>query len=150
MSARLSATFGQFVSVFMRTRHCRHAFLADLEWLVVPAIATSQVSVAEAQDKATGLSSPIAVVLWASVSEAVDQRLATTPSQPLRLKPDEWASGTIPWLVEAAGDPRAVQALIKALVEQRFSATGLKTFMRGPTGQPLVHVLRPDAFAPPT
>ena len=63
LNLRLSATFGQIVSVLMRTPQHRYAFLSDLEWLVLPAVATGQFSLAEAQDKTSGLSAPVAVAV---------------------------------------------------------------------------------------
>jgi hemolysin-activating ACP:hemolysin acyltransferase len=68
--------------------------LADLEWLVLPAVLSKQVSVVQAQQ--SGVPVPVGVAIWASVSTAVDQRLSDL-SAPLRLQSDEWRSGDIPW-----------------------------------------------------
>lgn len=139
---RLSASLGQIVGLMMRAPQHRQAFLGDLDWLVVPAISSNQFAVHEATEPRSGVKLPVAVVLWARVSEEVDARLVANIGKPPRLKPEEWTSGSIPWLVDAVGDQNAVGALVKALVEQRFKATGLKTFSRGADGKPTVTVLR--------
>jgi cytolysin-activating lysine-acyltransferase len=139
---KFSATLGQIVALLMRVPHHRYNFLADLEWLVLPAIATNQIAIQEAPDTANILDGPAAAVLFASVSAEVDQRLTANPSLRVRLKPEEWTSGSIPWLVDAVGDPRAANALVVRLLQQRFKATGLKTCGRGPDGKPSISLLR--------
>jgi hemolysin-activating ACP:hemolysin acyltransferase len=141
-SYKYAALIGQVVTVMMRTPQHRQTFLADLEWLVFPAIANNQYALSEATDRETGASLPVAVALWALVSEEVDRRLTTTQTPPIRLKAEEWNSGSIPWLVEAVGEPRATAALLKALLEQRFGATGLKTIGRDQDGRQLVRTLK--------
>jgi hemolysin-activating ACP:hemolysin acyltransferase len=148
VNRRLAASFGDIVNVLMRTPQYRYAFLGDLEWLVVPALASGQASVAEATDKTTGVRAPVAVVLWATVSEEVDKRLSASSAHPPRLRPDEWTSGNIPWLIEAAGEPRAASALLKNIVERRFAKTGLRSVVRGPDGKPEVRDMRAQAASP--
>jgi hemolysin-activating ACP:hemolysin acyltransferase len=138
---KFEATLGQIVLVLMRSRQHRHSFLGDLEWLVLPAIATNQFMLAEHRDGATGISVPAAVVLWAQVSKEVDARLSASPDQRILLKPEEWASGAIPWLVEGVGEARAVGSLVHTLVEGRFLNLGIKTVGRSPDGTPSVRVL---------
>jgi len=145
---KFSSTLGQMVSLLMRTPHHRHTFLADLEWLVLPAIATNQLVVYNAPDTANILSGPAAAVLFATVSPEVDRRLSANPASRVRLKPEEWASGRIPWLVEAVGEPQAANAIVTRLLEQRFKATGLKTYSRGADGKPVVGVLRSSSDKP--
>jgi len=139
---QFSATLGQIVVQLMRMPHHRHTFLADLEWLVLPAIATNQFAIHAAPGTANNLNGPAAAVLFASVSAEVDQRLTANPAPRVRLKPEEWASGPIPWLVDVAGDPRTANAIVMGLLEQRFKATGLKTYARGPDGKSGISVLR--------
>lgn len=141
VSAQHSVALGKVVTVFMRTSRYRELYLSDLEWLVMPALATGQYLIAERQDRSTGMAIPVSVVLWATVSDVVDQGLASNAGQPARLQGDEWKSGAIPWLVAAAGEPRGVAGLVKALVERQFPETGLKTLARGADGKPRVRTL---------
>ena len=89
---RLSQRFAQVVTVLMRSPLHKHFSLADLEWLVVPPLLTGQCCVAEAKAP-DGSGTPIAVVLWASVSPEVDKRLSENLNTSVRLRPNEWKSG---------------------------------------------------------
>lgn len=120
-SKQLQASFGGIVGLMMRNPEFRKVTLADLEHLVLPAINTGQFTIAEAQEKKSGLTMPVAAILWASVSEEVDQRLSESQDQPLTLAPKEWKSGDIPWLIAAVGDQRLIKAL-----QQRLQETTLK------------------------
>ena len=142
IAARRSVAFAKIVRVFMRTPKYRQMPLADLEWLVAPAVASGQFLVAEIRDKASGVAVPVAAVLWAMVSDTVDQRLASNAGQPIRLQGKEWTTGSIPWLMAMAGEPRRASALVNALVEKRFAASGIKTIARGADGKPAMRILR--------
>ncbi|MGI9381733.1 MAG: toxin-activating lysine-acyltransferase [Methyloligellaceae bacterium] len=111
----LAAAFGEIVSVLMRSPHYKHYSLTDLEWLVVPPLLNNQFSLAEAHNKEGGFAAPVGVALWASVSEEVDQKLAEGLDRPVRLRPDEWRSGDILWMVDAVGAPQTVNALLERL-----------------------------------
>ena len=139
---RLAASLGQIVGLMMRTPQHRQEFLGDLDWLVVPALVSNQFVVHEALDPRSGIKLPVAAVLWARVSEEVDARLTASIRNRPKLKPDEWTSGSIPWLIEVVGDQKTVRTLVKALVEKRFKETGLKTYARGADGKPTVTVLQ--------
>lgn len=121
----LNAGFGEVVGLLMRDPKCRHLSLADLEWLVLPALAANQMMSArgKVKDKAgneAGLTVPVALVLWAKVSEEVDQKLEAQKKAgaPLRLAPSDWTSGDIPWLVLAVGTRELLPDLEKKLRER--------------------------------
>lgn len=120
-SKQLQASFGGIVGLMMRNPEFRKSTLADLEHLVLPALVNGQFTIAEAQEKKSGLTRPVAAILWASVSEEVDQRLSETQDQLLKLAPKEWKSGDIPWLIATVGDQRLIKAL-----QQRLQETTLK------------------------
>ena len=114
-SKLMAAAFGEIVSVLMRSPHYKHYSLTDLEWLVVPPLLNNQFSLAEAHSKEGGLMAPVGVALWASVSEEVDQKLTEGLNRPIRLRPDEWRSGEILWMIDAVGSPQTVNALLERL-----------------------------------
>ena len=105
---RQSVAFAQIVSLLMRSPLYRHFAIADLEWLVIPPLATGMFALAEMKAQANGPSFPAAAVLWASVSPEVDARLSANLSAPIRLRPDEWRSGELLWIVAVAGDPKSL------------------------------------------
>ena len=147
-AVRLAASLGQIVGIMMRAPAHRHTFLSDLELLVVPAIVSNQFVIHEERHTQTGVKLPVAVVLWARVSEEVDARLIANPTPRPRLRPEEWTSGSIPWLVEAIGDPQVTARLLKGLVERRLKPTGLKIFTRETDGNGTIKTLRMSSQAP--
>jgi len=112
--------------------------IADLEWLLMPAMAAGQFSLAEAQSRETGVVAPVGVVLWARVSAEVDQRLSDNLDQPIRLAPNEWQSGDIFWLIETIGDRQAVAAQLKLLSETEFKGRPVKTRGVGADGKMVI------------
>ena len=143
---RNSLAFTQIIGVLMRSEHYKHYTLGDLEWLVVPPMLAGQYRIGEAKPK-TGGSIPVAVVLWARVSADVDKRLAEIGRAPVRLRPDEWTSGDILWLVHAAGEPRFVRQVLKQLNETAFKGREVKLRGFGKDGKAAVHLLPTDAQA---
>jgi hemolysin-activating ACP:hemolysin acyltransferase len=144
---RNSLAFTQIVGVLMRSQHYKHYTLADLEWLVVPPMLAGQYRIGEVKQKQGDAGIPVAVVMWASVSPDVDKRLMDAGTAPIRLRPDEWKSGDILWLVHAVGEPRFVQQVLKPLIETTFNGRAVKVRGRGQDGQPTVHVLPTNAAA---
>lgn len=146
-SKRLLMSFGEIVSVMMRSPQFKAATLSDLEHLVVPAVSSGQFLVAEAQSKQNGFITPVSVALWASVSDEVDQRLSSNPDEPIKLAPDEWRSGDNPWLIALAGDRRPMNSLLKRLHETTFKEKPLKVRTRGEDGAFHVKSFTPAAEA---
>ncbi len=135
LSKELQAAFGSIVSIMMRTPNLRQATLADVEALVVPAVATGQFAVAEAQSKENGATAPVAAVLWANVSEEVDCRLSVEGDKPVKLEPKDWKSGDIPWLVMAIGDKRFLKSMLEQVQSKTLNGRPLKTRKMSGNGQ---------------
>ena len=131
---QIAAGFGELVTLLMRSPADKHHTLGDLEWLVVPALVHRQYALAEAQSKETGAVSPVGGVLWAFVSEDVCKRLSDL-SAPVRLKPNEWRSGDIPWIILATGDMRILAGLIQQLTKTVFKDRQPKMRVRGKDGK---------------
>jgi cytolysin-activating lysine-acyltransferase len=129
---QVDVTLGQIVTILMRSAQHKQLPLADLEWLVLPAVLSGQCRVAQAQQ--SGIVVPVGVALWANVSTDVDQRLSEV-SAPWRLQPDEWRSGDIPRLLELVADPSTQQALLKHLGETVFRGRGIKMRVRDANGK---------------
>jgi cytolysin-activating lysine-acyltransferase len=145
--ARLSMGFARVVSVLMRSPLHKHFSLGDLEWLVLPPLLTGQCQVVEAKAQVNGPGIPVAVVFWASVSAEVDKRLSENLNAPIRLRPDEWRSGDILWLVDVVGDGRLVTALLKQLNESTFKGKQMKVRARGQDGKLIVRTLEAELAA---
>jgi len=131
----LTAGFGEIVSVLMRSPHYKHYSLTDLEWLVVPPLLANQFTLAEARTKDGAIPAPIGVALWAFVSPEVDEKLSQNLDRPMRLRPDEWKSGDIPWLIDAIGPPDVVKAMLQRLGQAVFKGTPYKIRARDSEGK---------------
>jgi hemolysin-activating ACP:hemolysin acyltransferase len=140
-SKLVSASFGEIVSVLMRSEHYRGYTLQDLEWLVVPAVLSNQFLLAEARAKGNGFTAPVGVVLWASVSPEVDRRLTAGIAQPIRLKPEDWRSGDILWLVDAVGPPKLIGGMLQRLHAKVFKGRQVKLRAQGQDGKPAVRTM---------
>ncbi len=134
------ASFGEIVSLLMRSSAYKHFSLSDLEWLVIPPVLTQQFVLAAARKGESGIPAPIAVALWASVSSEVDEKLMTMTSGPLRLRPDEWKSGDILWLIDAIGPPQVLGDLVDNLHKNVFKGRPLKVRARGEDGKPIIKI----------
>lgn len=148
VSKLISATIGEIAVIFSRSGAHKHHTFADLEWMVLPAVLTGQVYVAEMMHKENGARAPVATVLWASVSEETDKRLSENPGQRPRLRPDEWKGGDQLWIIDLAGDPAAVAGSLKHLAATQFNDKDVKMLMRDPnTGEARVVMLGDAAAA---
>jgi cytolysin-activating lysine-acyltransferase len=151
-SKLFAASLGDIVVVLSRSPAHKHYSLADIEWMVLPPAAAGQFYVAELADKQRGFRAPVAVVTWALVSEEVDRRLESQAGRLLRLRPDEWNSGEIAWLIDAAGSPAGVKAALQRLADRPFKERALKVVVREEPGGvarvgALADIVRRDAGA---
>jgi len=136
----MAASFGEIITVLMRSNNYKHYSLSDLDWLVIPPVLTQQFVLAEARKGDHGIPAPVGVALWASVSEEVDQKLSANTSGPLRLRPDEWKSGDILWLIDAVGPPQLIEGLIANLHKSVFKGRPLKVRSRDEEGKPVIKI----------
>lgn len=142
VSKLISATVGEIAVIFSRSPGHKHFTFSDLEWMVVPAVLTGQVYIAEMMHKENGARAPVAAVLWASVSEETDKRLSENPGQRPRLRPDEWKAGEQLWIIDLAGEPAAVAGSLKYLAANEFKNKDVKMLLRDPqTGEARVVLL---------
>jgi cytolysin-activating lysine-acyltransferase len=144
----MAQTFAQVVAVLMRDPNFRNLRVADLEWLVIPPIMAGQFRLAHGvtqpgagKAEQGGIAVPVAVALWARVSPAIDKAFSENLDKPMQLRPNQWASGDILWLMATAGDPRAVPPFLKQLGETTFKGQHVKMRMRGSDGKVVVRVL---------
>jgi cytolysin-activating lysine-acyltransferase len=129
MARQSSAVVGDLVFLLMRDPRFKNFAIADLEWLVLPAVITGQYAMAHGE-RGDGVSVPIAAVLWASVSEEVDARLEENLHRPFRLTPTEWTGGEICWLAQTIGPPQMVNGLIEKLRPEHPAFKGRQVKMR--------------------
>ena len=149
---RFAQSFAQIVAVLMRDANFRKMRLADLEWLVLPPVMAGQFRLAQAPSpvgrvkgkdgsEQGGVLVPVAVALWARVSDGIDKALSEGLDKPVRLRPNEWASGDNIWLMAVAGDQRAVPKFLEQLAKTEFKGQRVKMRVRGPDNTVVVKSL---------
>ena len=140
-SKQLQASVVDIVSLLMRSPQFRNVMLADLENFVVPAVTSGQFMIAEARSKTSGLITPVAAILWASVAAEIDRQLSNNPDQFMKILARDWKSGDIPWLVIATGEQHFVAALMQRLNEIVLKGGPLKSRIAGKDGKVLATVI---------
>ena len=146
--SRMAQAFSQIVAVLMRDPGYRNLRIADLEHLVLPPVMAGQFRLAlgtrmpdAGKAQQGGIYVPVAVALWARVSPQVDKGLSENLDKPVWLRPSEWTSGDIVWLMAAAGQPSALPEFLKQLAENQFKGQQVKMRLGGPDGKFVVQTL---------
>ena len=126
-SKHLQAAFGEVVTLLLRSPEFRNKSLRTLEHMVLPAIKTGQFLIAEGQHSKSGFVTPVAAILWASVSKDIDRQLSDRTAKPPTLDPQDWKSGDVPWLILAVGDQRLIRSLKESAEKTVLKGRTLKT-----------------------
>ena len=121
-----AANFGNMVVLLANSPLHKHFSLADLEWLLIPPILHNQFVLVEGRMQ-TGQPVPVALVLWARVSQEVDARLTEKARYPIRLHLTEWKSGDHFWIIDAVGEKTVVNQVIAKLAKTAFAGKSFKT-----------------------
>jgi cytolysin-activating lysine-acyltransferase len=140
-SRLFAASIGDMVVVLSRSLAHKHYSLADIEWMVMPPVAAGQFYVVEAADKERGFRAPVAAVTWALVSAEIDARLRDAAGQRVRLRPDEWKSGEIGWLIDVVGKGKGLDAALQWLKTGPFKERRLNLIARDKQGAVAVSTL---------
>jgi cytolysin-activating lysine-acyltransferase len=117
LRAHVRESFGKVAMAMMMLPRYRHQTLADLQHLVLEPLIRDRIAIAQPAKAAGNPLADIAgVAIWASVSDEVDGRIRDqikAGAFPLRLKAEDWNSGSINWLIDViAPDPQATAAVI--------------------------------------
>jgi hemolysin-activating ACP:hemolysin acyltransferase len=139
----VSSNFGNIVTILMQSQHYKTMQLHELKERVVPPLLANQFRVAEAGVKGSGQTAPVALLLWARVSNEVHERLSAMLDKPLELAPDEWQSGEHYWIIDAIGDQRFLTPLLTELRKNEFK--GRTVHYRAHTnGEPELRTFRQE------
>ncbi|MFT3728610.1 MAG: toxin-activating lysine-acyltransferase [Terricaulis sp.] len=141
------ASLGRIVTVMMRSPRYQDVSLGYIEGLAAPALSSGQFAIANAHDAARGMVEPVALVLWTSVSRAVDARLSKLGNKPMALTQKDWGSGDIPWLVALVGDQRLAQPMLTNLQYKTLNGRPLKARIKE-KGKVVVREVSPTTLLP--
>ncbi|NQW12414.1 MAG: toxin-activating lysine-acyltransferase [Alphaproteobacteria bacterium] len=133
----LTRLLGQVVSLLGQSPAHRHLFVGDLEWLVLPALLNRQARIWRRETERGAV--PVVYASWALVNAEVEARLTQGQN---RLKPTEWRSGDIPWLIDLVAPYGGGDNALKELADQVFPGRLLKAIVPAPTGGFAVREIR--------
>ncbi|HEX8061740.1 MAG TPA: toxin-activating lysine-acyltransferase [Allosphingosinicella sp.] len=109
-------SFGKVVMAMMMLPRYRHQTVGDLQHLVLEPLIRDRIAVAHAAEADPEVTDIAGLAIWASVSEEVDAHIREQVRAgvfPIRLKADDWASGSINWLLDViAPDSRSTARVI--------------------------------------
>ncbi len=126
MRDRLQGLLGQVVMALSVVPRYRHQTLADLHHLVVEPLMRDRIATASAAPRGEGesegqtnpaLEQLAGIAFWASVSDAVDAKIreqVKAGAFPIRLKPEEWASGDTVWLLDVIAPSQKLATAVLA------------------------------------
>ena len=145
-----AAAFGRILALLMASPRHSKMSLGEANVYVTPAVASGQIALIGAQQTEGGPMALAAAAWWAFVSADVDQRLTASREPFLKLEANEWQCGEQPWIIDAIGEPRLVNDLVKKLAERNFRGKPVKLRAILPDGRIAVGKLEPkEAVAEP-
>ena len=101
---KVHETFGKVALAMMAVPRYRHQSVADLNHILLEPLIRDKIAIASAAPKeGTGVEMLSGIAIWASVSEEVDAKIREQIKAgvfPVRLKPEDWTSGQISWLLD--------------------------------------------------
>jgi cytolysin-activating lysine-acyltransferase len=114
-------SIGQVLLAIMDLPRYKHISLADFSHLVVNPLLRNRVAIAHKSVTENGQTKVdeetiAGIAIWASVSPVVDAKIAEQTKAgvfPLRLAPEDWTSGDLPWLLDViAGDRQQATSVL--------------------------------------
>jgi hemolysin-activating ACP:hemolysin acyltransferase len=110
LRSALRENFGKVVMALMMMPRYRSQMLGDLQHLVLDPMLQDRIAIAYPNKGDQAAAADMAGFgIWASVSEEVDTKIREQIAAgvfPIRLKPDEWNSGNINWLLDVVAQDR--------------------------------------------
>ena len=120
--SQVRESFGKVVMAMMMLPRYRHQTLGDLQHLVLDPLIRDRIAIAYPGDKESPAGSDIVgLAIWASVSEEVDSAIRDqirAGTFPLRLKTEDWTSGSINWLIDVIAPDQKTTARVIANFKQ--------------------------------
>ena len=110
-----AARLGGAVALMLGSPRHRKLPLGMLRRSLIPPMTRSQMILVEAGAADTGEAAPVAMVLWAKVSDETHERLIKDIDRAMILDPTEWDSGENYWIIDAIGQERFVAPAIRSL-----------------------------------
>lgn len=122
LRTQVRESFGQVVMAIMNLPRYRHQSLGDLTQMVLEPLIRDRIAIARPAKEEPGMLTDISgFAIWASVSEEVDGKIREqikSGTFPIRLKPEDWQSGSINWLLDVIAPDRKTAGRVIANFRQ--------------------------------
>jgi cytolysin-activating lysine-acyltransferase len=116
LRSHVRESFGKVVMAMMMLPRYRQQTLADLQHLVLEPLIRDRIAIAQRTGEGAQAQDIAGVAIWASLSDEAEGRLREQikgGAWPLRLKAEDWNSGSNNWLLDViAPDQRATASVI--------------------------------------
>jgi len=116
LRSHVRESFGKVVMSMMMLPRYRQQTLADLQHLVLEPLIRDRIAIAQRAGEGVQAHDIAGVAIWASVSDEAEERLRDQirgGAWPLRLRAEDWNSGSNNWLLDViAPDQRATASVI--------------------------------------
>lgn len=116
LRSHVRESFGKVVMSMMMLPRYRHQTLGDLQHLVLEPLIRDRIAIAQRPGDGVQVQDIAGVAIWASLSDEAEARLREQirgGAWPLRLRAEDWASGSNNWLLDViAPDQRATASVI--------------------------------------
>ena len=116
LRSHVRESFGKVVMSMMMLPRYRQQTLADLQHLVLEPLIRDRIAIAQRAGEGVQAQDIAGVAIWASVSDEAEERLRDQirgGAWPLRLRAEDWNSGSNNWLLDViAPDQRATASVI--------------------------------------
>jgi hemolysin-activating ACP:hemolysin acyltransferase len=129
LRTNLRDSIGNIIIAMMALPRYQEQTLGDLKHLVVEPMLNDRIALAYASQQPAKDQPLAGIAIWASVSEEVDARIREQIRQgvfPIRLKPEDWTSGSINWLFDVIAADRAMTARVIGNFSQLVKDGGLR------------------------
>lgn len=114
LRSKIQISIGQTLLAMMDLPRYKHISLADFSHLVINPLLRNRVAIAHKSITENGQAkvdeeSIAGIAIYATVSPAVDAKIAEQTKAgvfPIRLNPEDWTSGDLPWLLDVIAADR--------------------------------------------
>jgi cytolysin-activating lysine-acyltransferase len=126
LRSKIQISIGQTLLAMMDLPRYKHISLADFSHLVINPLLRNRVAIAHKSVKENGVSkvdeeSIAGIAIYATVSPAIDAKIAEQTKAgvfPIRLNPEDWTSGDMPWLLDVIAADRTQATSVLANFRQ--------------------------------
>lgn len=129
LRAHVRESFGKVAMSMMMLPRYRHQTLADLQHLILDPLIRDRIAIAQRAGEGLQAQDIAGVAIWASVSDEVDGKIRdqiASGTWPIRLKSEDWNSGTNNWLIDVIAADRKATASVIANFRQVVKEGSLK------------------------